>query len=458
MRLLKFYGRTMEGALYRVKKELGPEALIVETHTIRPESATARLHPGAKYEVTAAIETPEAEIPPIPVEPRNFGEWVKRNWRQGSSTEEPPPLPPLPLVSEELKKPKINPYVNTSREELQPRASVPKASSNLLHSRPSERALETPALLSDLARLKSQVRELVDEFGAQGDVRDHADLSDYRLLIEQGVEPAILAPTFRRWLEWRTGEGKANQASQLRGFRAWLWNEWTRQLAFTRNQKSGGRTASNTPEIEAVIGGSGVGKTTTLAKMASKVRQNGGKRAAVLSLNHGLPNLDPAWQPLARLMDVALIQPVTQAELSRSIELFDRFDWIGIDTPAGMTPDSATARLYGFLLARCPNLRTSLVVDTTRRDRANREQMQTMQFCRPNQLIFSKLDETPQRGGMLNLTLDQAWNVEFASTGRRVPEDLESVTPEALWRWVFASEAHEPAPAGATAVYEGAAQ
>ena len=56
MQLRKFHGRTMSGALARVKRELGPEAMILETRQIDSDSATARMNPGARFEIRAVVE------------------------------------------------------------------------------------------------------------------------------------------------------------------------------------------------------------------------------------------------------------------------------------------------------------------------------------------------------------------------------------------------------------------
>ena len=54
MRLLKYYGRTMSGTIRRIKKELGGEALVVESRSIKPGSRSALLNPGARIEITVS--------------------------------------------------------------------------------------------------------------------------------------------------------------------------------------------------------------------------------------------------------------------------------------------------------------------------------------------------------------------------------------------------------------------
>ena len=61
----------------------------------------------------------------------------------------------------------------------------------------------------------------------------------------------------------------------------------------------------------------------------------------------------------------------------------------------------------------------------------------------PSQLAFSKIDQTSRRGGMVNLTLAHNLSIPYGGTGRRVPEDLEEASADALWKWVFAADEEE---------------
>lgn len=440
MRLLKFYGRTMEGTLFQIKRELGEEALIVETKTIDPRSATARLHPGARYEISAAVETASGSASKI----KTFGEHVKKTVGRGGSIDKDRvgktvmPSPARPKPAEAAPSPVAV---------ADPAAEPSAAPRPVADARPS-------AVLSDMGELKAQMRDLADQGDSSVDIRRHAEFQDYRFLIDQGVDPTILAHSFRRWLDWRMGLDGAEggypplftpgEVMRGHGFREWLWNEWRHQLTFQGDLKLRSGLAPKT-EIVGIVGGSGVGKSTTLAKLASKSRQAGRKKVAVLSIDTARIGANEQWKRYSQLMDITFMQAVSQEDIGNCIKFFDRFDWIGIDTPGGMERGSDAGKLYGRVLARCPQMDTTLVIDTSNRDRANREMMNRMRPFKPSQLIFSKVDEAPEKGSMVNLTLEEPWMFEMASTGRRIPEDLEPVTPDRLWHWVFENGASDEA-------------
>lgn len=113
-------------------------------------------------------------------------------------------------------------------------------------------------------------------------------------------------------------------------------------------------------------------------------------------------------------------------------------DWIGIDTPGGMTPESEAGRCYGSVLAHCTQMKTLLVLPATYQEAICREQMRRSQVFKAGPVLFSKLDEMDRRGGIVNLTLSGEWKIDGFATGPRVPKDFEPISREALWRRVLA--------------------
>ncbi len=184
MQLHKFHGRTMGGTLARVRRQLGPEALILETHTLKPNSAAARMNPGTRYEITAALD----------------------------------PGRPAPRQSVSR---------GAGKPVLESEPSAPEPPAGVCHNPQS--------VLADLAQLRVQVRQLLEGDGKQpGEAASGIDLRDYHDLIAMGVDHQLLAPHFRQWLAWRTaapairqyiaisGEGPA-PGMQGESLREWLW-------------------------------------------------------------------------------------------------------------------------------------------------------------------------------------------------------------------------------------------
>jgi flagellar biosynthesis protein FlhF len=382
MQLRKFYGRTVAGTLARVKQELGEEALILETRTIDPKSATARMEPGAKIEILAAA----------------------------------------------------------------PGATAPAAAES------AEAATPRSALLQDLGQMRSQIRALLDGQGAASAEAAGLDVADYHGLIAEGVDHQALAPHFREWLAWRTApaalrkylaqaEGSAAGKMQGASLREWLWHSWLQADVILPG--FGARlTLGRDLEVVGLVGATGGGKTTTLAKLASIIRRERHKNVAIVTLDTQRFGATEQWRRIGKLMGIEVFEVATPKDATECVESWSRFDWVGIDTPGGMTADSAAGRLYGSLLAQCSLAKTAVVLPLTHQDQVSRNQMQRAKQWGAQDLVFTKLDEAAQRGSVYNLTAGGAARVAGFSAGTRVPEDYETATAQTLWTNVLA-------PAGA---------
>jgi flagellar biosynthesis protein FlhF len=411
MQLRKFYGRTMSGALAQVKRELGHDALILETKSISSGSPAERTHPGARFEVLAARD-PYAARPALP-----------------AAAPVPKPTPASPRTDR-----RPNPYVKQNTPITPPPA-------------------RGRTVLEDLGLLRAQISQLLEgDPDPAGGNAAKLDLHEYHGLIEQGVNHQVLAPHFRRWLQWRTAppvirsylaKTHGGPAGLMKGesLREWLWLSWSGQQGLLGAERPAEESKpQGRPRILGLVGPTGGGKTTTLAKLSSIIRQEKRQNAVILTLDTLRFGATEQWKRYARLMDIQVEEIVSPTDLSRSMERWGELDWIGIDTPGGMTPESEPGRRYGSILAQCPWTETVLVLPATQQESAGREQMKRSRALGARKALFSKLDETSHYGGIVNLTIDGDWKIDSFATGPRVPEDWEPSSPRALWHRVLAPE------------------
>jgi hypothetical protein len=311
-------------------------------------------------------------------------------------------------------------------------------------------------LISDLGLLRAQIRELLE--GDSPEARLAAarlDLSEYQSLIDLGVDARTLAPHFRAWLQWRTGSpaeraylarAKGSVVPRMEGesLREWLW------LAWGDCQGLEGRGAGEGSVLESrravgLIGATGVGKTTTLAKLSSKIRHEKRQNCVIVTLDTHRFGATEQVRRLAKLLGVGLHEVVTQADLTRSMESWGGFDWVGIDTPGGMTLGSEAGRHYGFILAQMPEVETLAVLPAGMNGADGKAQLTRARDFGARRAIFSKLDETTRPGGMVNLTMDGQWKIDSMTTGQKVPGDWRPADRSLLWDRVLAPAAGEAA-------------
>ena len=407
MQLRKFYGRTIRGALARVKRELGPEALILETRQFEPDSASARMNPGMRFEIGAVVEAQA-------IEAQTSHQAPKQNEASAN-----------PLAR-----------VNSEQPEA-PEAATGGSFPNIGND-----------VLEELTLIKNQIQRLLNKGGGVSeDIADQVDLTDYYALIRMGVDHTVLAPPMRAWMEWRTAPPPLRQyiaqshdgpARQMRGtsLREWLWLDWAERQGLVEIETESSQ-AQTGPKVIALMGPTGVGKTMTLAKLASRYRQNGRQNVAVLTLDTHRFGAVQQWRQMASLMDIELEEIVNDADLAHSMEHWDRFDWIGIDTPGGLNPGSAVDHSIGAILAQYPQLERTLVLPATYKDSVSRELLARGEQLGSKKIMFSKLDETADKGGIVNLTMDGNWKLAGFATGTRVPDDWTPATRQSLWSQVL---------------------
>jgi len=184
--------------------------------------------------------------------------------------------------------------------------------------------------------------------------------------------------------------------------------------------------------IVSFIGPTGVGKTTTLAKLAalSAVRQ--GRKTALITLDTFRVAAVAQLESYARIMGIPLEVAVNRGDLQKAIRKQGDCDTILIDT-AGSSPNHAEAlRELKNVLSIPEEIHSYLVLSATTRYEdllhADR-QFGSLPFA---SYIFTKLDETEDASSMINFLVSRKRPVSYFATGQQVPEDIESASKKRL--------------------------
>jgi flagellar biosynthesis protein FlhF len=177
-----------------------------------------------------------------------------------------------------------------------------------------------------------------------------------------------------------------------------------------------------------LVGPTGVGKTTTIAKLAARAALIENKRVALITLdNYRVGGIDQI-RTFADLIGVPLKVVASPADLADAID--DDDDLTLIDT-AGRSPrDSAAIAELAAGVRQCAPIETHLVVSagstaTTIESLCNRYRV-----LAPARLLFTKVDEIETAPEMARAPLRLELPITCITTGQSVPEDLEEPTNE----------------------------
>ena len=191
-------------------------------------------------------------------------------------------------------------------------------------------------------------------------------------------------------------------------------------------------TPDGRPRTIALVGPTGVGKTTTIAKLAAKFHLTQSLHVGLITLDTYRIAAVEQLRTYAQIIGVPLHVAADADELRRAIGRCRGCDVILIDT-AGRSPRNAAqvAELAGLIDAADPH-EVHLVLASTCKQRELMETVKTFSEVRTDRIIFTKLDEAATFGTMINVARSVDKRLSYLTTGQEVPHMIEPTRPERL--------------------------
>lgn len=188
----------------------------------------------------------------------------------------------------------------------------------------------------------------------------------------------------------------------------------------------------NSPRIIALVGPTGVGKTTTTAKLAAMHAFNRGNKVALITMDIFRVGAVEQLKTYSRIMGIPLEVASTPKELEKAVEKHSDCDLIFIDTAGRSHKDKEKLNeMKQFFADKIP-LEVFLCLSATTKDRELSEILNRFSIFQINKVVFTKIDESESFGNMINLLMKGNLQIAYFTTGQRVPEDIEVATPAKL--------------------------
>ncbi len=192
------------------------------------------------------------------------------------------------------------------------------------------------------------------------------------------------------------------------------------------------RDSAREKRICTFFGPTGVGKTTTLAKLAAQSAIQGGKKTAMITLDTFRIAAAAQLEAYARIMGIPMEVAVSGKNLQKTIGKYSDYDRIYIDT-AGRSPDSDQGNDdLASLFRNNDNVQGFLVLSATTQYKNMINTSKRFESLPFHSYIFSKLDETEDVSPMINFLISKEKPVSFFTTGQQVPEDIEIASKKKL--------------------------
>jgi len=390
MRIKTFYTKTMAEALREIKTHLGPEALLLSTKEIPRRAGVWGNSSG--FEVVAASDnTDEIDVFSPSAEARFSHE--------ESATPEPETCePPLKEAIAET-------YTPAKLAQKAPRASAKSKKAGKKTVAPRE---EIPVeILAD--------RELP--------FKGRIPLAVFQELVDSGIEETLARELLVTALDTLSGGQRRSRPAIVRS----LGQAVLELVAIPSNQNG-----MPQKRVVAFVGPTGVGKTTSIAKLAARLALQKKKKVVLMTMDGYRIGAVEQLRSYAGLMGIPFRFVEDVSELPRAIEENSQRDYILIDT-AGRGPRDldAMAGLADFL-KRSDYIERHLVLSAATKPSDLRRIMDHFEICRPGHLLFTKLDETSTPGPILNELVRTQKSFSYYTDGQKVPDDLHAVPRERL--------------------------
>jgi flagellar biosynthesis protein FlhF len=387
MKVKKFTGPTMAAAVDAMKRDLGNDAIVLRTSRV-PQGGLFSFLGKTQFEVTGAVDDPPRarhSQPAADGAKEGFDETLRH----------------LRSISDRFE---------TRREN----ATASR--------RTASEAAGVEVLRSELDELKNAVRGISDHLKhARMPALPDTLREAYVRLCEQDVAGELAAEIVQSVYAHLTPDRMSERRTVDEMVRARLAS------LVPRVPPEGRRRRKST--VVALVGPTGVGKTTTLAKLAALAKLVRRQDVGLISADTYRIGAIEQLRTFAAIADIPMAVAYKPADVTSALRTFRNKDVVFIDTVGKSQRATADLRSLGRLLSAADPDEIHLVLNaatgsTTALDIAGR-----FSALRPNRLILSKLDEAVSFGPMLDVLRKHRIPVSFATTGQTVPDDVQPVDP-----------------------------
>lgn len=377
MRIKKYTGDNEKEAMIKVKDELGKEALIVSVKRVKPKGIY-KLFRKPYVEVTAAVDEKSA-MDTVMKEPLKEEPFVKSTIDLKAETSNQVDDASFIQLLRDL-----------ARKDLEKNGNLYNGKGNMEGTPPKVIAEEPTNHEPYLTMV-------------------------YEQLLENEVDEKIIN-------ELMVGleEMAASKDNELDGIIATLYKRIVKklsdvepiQLEFDRNN------------VAVFVGPTGVGKTTTIAKIASYFTLNLGKKVALVTADTYRIAAVEQLRTYANILNIPIKVVYNVSEMKQALNQFKDIDLILVDTAGRSHKHEEHQGELIELLDSIPQKEVFLVLSMATKYNDLRKICEVYASVKSFKLIFTKLDETSSFGNIINVKEKTNAKLSYVTFGQNVPDDI----------------------------------
>jgi len=192
------------------------------------------------------------------------------------------------------------------------------------------------------------------------------------------------------------------------------------------------RIARGKQKIIALIGPTGVGKTTTIAKLAAIGGLSKKRKIGLITLDDKRIGAIAQLEVYSRILGIQMEVASSKEEVLKSLQKLKRKDIVLIDTPGISQKDTHQLGELRDLLDNVGPVEIHLLLSAVTKEKDFNRILDKFRVISIDSLIFTKLDESGEYGDLLNQLIRTKIPVSYFTNGPQVPEDIQVATLEKL--------------------------
>jgi len=385
MKIKRFEAVDMEEAIRKIKREMGPEAVILSTRRVRRGGGVLGLFGPVGVEVTAAIDYDGPISSP-----------------QSSSRSK-----------------------NTLQSLLEDLQGIKEGMQSLKDLYSTRR----PDHGADLQQAIGQLREALETLKQENRKPELSSLHENLVVLYQ----RLIAAGIDEWVALKSVESVQQQLPmdriKVKEYTETCLVELLSQLVKVSGPLLG---QDRQQKVAIFIGPTGVGKTTTIAKLAAHHALADKARVALITLDTYRIAAVEQLKTYARIIGVPVNVASNAWEVREILAHRKEADLVMIDTAGRSQRDQFRMTELQDLFKQGLTLETCLVLSATTKENDLKDILQKYRGLTIDRLIFTKLDETTTCGNVFNTLLGTGKPLSYITFGQKVPEDIELATPKRL--------------------------
>lgn len=387
MIIKKYQGTTEAEATAKAKEELGQDAVIMNVKSVK-QKGLRKLFKKSYYEVTAAIDEPS--------------EKAAREKHTASENKARKPVD----TSENLKE--------TVSEKETTEAGVKTAKTSAIEER-----------LDNLAQLlEQQIQETKEE---EAEERPDQKSKLVKLVYEQLLDNEVTEGNAREIMSEIDNKSSEIQVDDL------LSNIY-QKIVLKLGQIKTIELCEKKPKVVFFVGPTGVGKTTTIAKLASKYKLDHKCKLAIITADTYRVAAVEQIRTYANILNVPIEVVYNAEELQQAIQKYAEYDLLFVDTAGRSHQNQEQQEDVKRLLqvAKEYEQEIYLVISATTKYRDLVKITQVYSDISSYRLLFTKTDETGALGNILNIKMLTNEPLSYVTFGQNVPDDIEITDAQAI--------------------------